>query len=137
MKINLIEVFKDTGMAEIAAKGACTRCCKKLEIEHEHGLIEISELQKIYDHYKETVSSKYRDKILVFIKDVLNNSKIKELDENFFTPSNVLITADPFESAFLLPKLIEHLKEKNDFESIIFFEECLFNLKNFVDYKKI
>ncbi len=132
MNINLTEIFKHVGMADIVAKSMCTRLCKKLKIENDYGLIGIKDLITVKEYYNKSNSPKYKDKILDFIESITNGGKISTLSEDFFLPNNLLLQYDPFEASHLLHSLVGYLRDTDNFDALAFYEEEYFKLKNFV-----
>ena len=132
-KINILEVFRAATVDPVGIKSMKTRVCKKLEIPEENGLILFSDLLKVRAYYA-TSSSKYKHQIVEVISDLEDKKLTKKelIPSRMLESNNVILEADPFESAFVLPKLLEFLKETNNFDAISLYEREVFNIRNFI-----
>lgn len=134
-RINIIEIFKKAGVSTTSAKSMATRHCNKYGIEVEHGLIQYKELPFIRELFVKG-HSKFKDDIIRTLDEIHEQYKQgKELPEEFWKPSNILIAVDPFEAAFILPELLKHLREESNFEAIAYYESLVFKIKNFISFK--
>lgn len=130
--INFVELLKLSGVSPSSAKSIKTRIFKKLEINDLDGLIDMQSLQKIRNHYESSSNkSKYKDRITNQINNVMTSS-YDELPDDLKESSNVLLKVDPFEAAFILPKLVEYIRENGMTEVLMFYEREVFNFKNFI-----
>jgi len=131
MKINLTEFFfLACGVNRTSAKSMKTRICKKLSIPIENDMIELEDLNKIKKSYEQG-KSLYKDQIIEKINEI-NETPENKLSMSLIEGSNILLKYDPFDASFLLPKLLDFLREENNHEALAFFNREQFRLKNFI-----
>jgi hypothetical protein len=127
---NLVHCFEEAGAIPRVAKTCATKICNRYGIEIKNGMLPISESKTMLEEYKNRKNtSKYKDQ-MIHLMDALSRDRKKDLPKRLFEPLKNFSTVDPFQAVFLLERVLNYLVEKEDYDTIAFYEKAHYDMKN-------